>query len=542
MQRKVLIIGIDGGTWEVLGPAVEGGFMPCLSGLISGGTSGVIESTIPAITPAAWSCFQTGCRPGKTGVFDFYYWDRAEKKIHCINAGSLPPTLWEIAGQSGRRVGAINVPMTYPPKTVNGYLVTGILTPSIESEFTFPAGLREELLNAVGDYHIFNLKNIAKKAPSNEQFELFLEQMTDIIRVRTEAAKYIIAKEPLDVFMVHFQASDVVQHVFWGYLDRSHESFSEEKRRSVFEKFYKVLDGKISEAIEAYRATAGEDFLTLVVSDHGFQIHRKRFNLGNWLVERGYLKIDKRAYRKPAAKKFTEKFRLGRFCRWFLPQRSINKIGKILDPERIEVFWEESRAFSTGRSSEGFIYLLDEDNDNREKAAAELVFELEKIYDPQTGLKIAEKVYRKEELFEGDRLEHLPDIVIEPSAGYSFTGLYQSGKGLFEDINSITDVHIGKHHRDGIFIITGTGIKKGYRTNARLEDMTPVVLYYLGIPAHANMDGCVRKEFFTEDFLAGNPEAERVDAAVSPIDRLGSSYTNEDEAKISERLEDLGYL
>ena len=101
-MQKVLIIGIDGGTWTVLRPAIERGYMPFLQSQVENGASGVLESTIPAITPAAWGSFQTGMNPGENGVFDFYRWDKEQKTDHLVSSQDLSQTVWDIVGQHGK--------------------------------------------------------------------------------------------------------------------------------------------------------------------------------------------------------------------------------------------------------------------------------------------------------------------------------------------------------------------------------------------------------------------------------------------------------
>ncbi|HSV27062.1 MAG TPA: alkaline phosphatase family protein, partial [Sedimentisphaerales bacterium] len=158
--KRVLVIGIDGGTWTVLRPAMERGYMPFLKRLVETGASGVLMSTIPALTPPAWASFQTGCNPGKTGVFCFTLLDRATRKNTFVSAEMLRETLWEAAGNAGRRVVVLNLPMSYPPKPINGCMVTGLMTPSMRSEFTHPKELKAELLKAVPGYHIFNMEGV----------------------------------------------------------------------------------------------------------------------------------------------------------------------------------------------------------------------------------------------------------------------------------------------------------------------------------------------------------------------------------------------
>ena len=71
-KPKVLVVSFDGGVWTNLLPLANSGIMPNLKNLIESGAYGNLESTIPPVTPPAWTAFMTGCHPGKSGVFDFY--------------------------------------------------------------------------------------------------------------------------------------------------------------------------------------------------------------------------------------------------------------------------------------------------------------------------------------------------------------------------------------------------------------------------------------------------------------------------------------
>ena len=165
MSKKVLIIGVDGGTWKVLEPAMQKGCMPYLQSLVKNGCSGTLLSTTPPKTAAAWSTFQTGMNPGQNGVFDFAYWDRHTKEAVIVNATALQKTIWEYASEAQKKVAMINVPMTYPLREINGYTVSGLLTPSLQSNFTWPPEFKDELLAAIPGYDILNLNNIKQGTP-----------------------------------------------------------------------------------------------------------------------------------------------------------------------------------------------------------------------------------------------------------------------------------------------------------------------------------------------------------------------------------------
>jgi len=540
-NKKVLIIGIDGGTWDVLTPALDRGFMPNLKSIVDSYASGILESTMPAITPAAWGCFQTGVNCGANGVFDFSYWDKAENKSRFVSSSTLRTTLWEMASDAGKRVATVNVPMTYPPRKINGCMVTGILTPSLESEFTTPPELKDKLLRAVPGYHIFNLQTAGEGSP-HENFDSFIGQMVDIVDNRTKAAKFLIDSDDFDLFMVHFQTTDIVQHAMWGYMDENCPLYDEKKREHIFESFYKHLDTRIKEIRDAFSAKAGDDFMTLFVSDHGQELHKKRINLGNWLSEQGLLKINPvRRKKRPLLKKITSTLKIGKILRLFISDRSVKKIERSVGLNFQQVDLQKSRALSIGRSGEGFIYFLGDDQRQNDSLKNDLISGLKNICDPETGEKVVENVFSKEDIYSGPFMDRMPDLVIEPVSGYSFTGWYQKGEGIFHKVEPIVDFHIGKHHKNGIIIACGRDIKPSDSVKARLVDIVPTLLYYMQLPVKDDLDGRIVFDLFTDGFRQTNQAPELKKYKERNAERH-DDYSKQEESEIQQRLKDLGYF
>ncbi len=541
-KQKILVIGVDGGTWTVLRPALDGGHMPYLKELIDAGASGILESTLPAITPAAWGSFQTGTNPGANGVFDFSYWDKEKKKNCYVSSNCLTKTVWEIAGDAGKRVGTINVPMTYPPRPINGYTISGILTPSMDSDFTYPGELKGQLADILPDYHVFNLQNVPREYPAAGQLEDFVGQMAAIVRTRARSAEFIINKEPLDLFMVHFQASDVFQHMLWGYLDAGHESFDPVKHKYVLGNFYRELDECIARVRRAFAQTSGGDFLTLIVSDHGFERHRKRFNLGNWLCQEGFMEFDRGALRGRMVKKFTKRLKLGRLFRPFMAKQTLSKIEKRINPNVIGVDLDRSRVLPMGMSGEGFVYLLQDDPSQRNRTTEAIIEKIGAVRDPDNNSPIVKAVYRKEDIYHGDHVDIMPDLIIETAAGYSCTGACRPGRGLFDTVRFGEDNHAGKHHKNGIVVAAGEGVRQQDSVSARLIDIAPTMLYYLGIAVGGGMDGRVVEELFADDFKNKLPPVRQADSPLSTPKENRKTYSKDDEEKIERRLKDLGYM
>lgn len=133
IANKVMVIGLDGATFRVIDPLVARGELPGLARLMAGGTRGTLESTLPPLSPTAWASFITGKNPGKHGIFDFLRRRPGSYEFLPVNGASIRArTLWSRLSEGGVRVGVVNVPMTYPPPPVNGFIISGMDSPRLD--------------------------------------------------------------------------------------------------------------------------------------------------------------------------------------------------------------------------------------------------------------------------------------------------------------------------------------------------------------------------------------------------------------------------
>jgi len=528
---RILIIGLDGGTWTVLTPACENGFMPRLHQLAKQGRSGVLTSVIPAITPAAWCSFQTGSDPGMTGIADFTRWDRPTAREVPVDVRRLPAAFWERAGEAGHRVGVVNLPMTWPPRKVNGFLVSGLLTPSTDTVFTHPPELGPELLSAVPGYHIFNLETAVDES-DRESLEAFLDFVAATVSIRAEAACWLMHRHPVEVLMVQFQATDIVQHVLWHYLDPGHERFDAVKCELILERFYGALDRALAKVLDAFTAQDREPPVTLVVSDHGFQRHDRRFNLWRWLTEEG----------------------------WLVPALGLDAgsgpagaPGSSGTPGRHPADPASSRAIPTGRSNEAFIWMPALEPAERERSIASLKPALEAVRDPVDGARLVAQVHRREDIWSGSRLAELPDLVVVPTGPVSITGRFEPGTDLITRVEPGRDFHAGRHHPDGIYIAAGPGVESdrpaplesgggsdtypgpvadfGTGQRARLIDIAPAVLSLLGVAREP-----------ADSSRIVSPDSTRAGDGRGHSPAADEVYTPQEREIIEQRLRDLGYF
>lgn len=188
-----LVIGLDGGEWDIINPMIDSGELPNLARLKQEGVSGPLESVTPPVSPPAWNSIQTGTNPGKHGIFDFSTFDENYKR-RSINASDRSATpFWRVMNDEGVSTGLFKVPFTYPPDDVDGFMVTGFPTPNTVDDFAKPDSIVDQVapiealfedwsLQQSGNYDAFkrNLIQVAER-----QTELFLEpDFTEVSQYR----------------------------------------------------------------------------------------------------------------------------------------------------------------------------------------------------------------------------------------------------------------------------------------------------------------------------------------------------------------------
>jgi predicted AlkP superfamily phosphohydrolase/phosphomutase len=556
MNERVSIIGLDGATFRLILPWVKEGKLPTLAGMMQKGTWGNLESTIHPLSPQAWASFMTGKNPGKHGIFEFIEHKPYSYDLNYVNGGFVQGNkLWDILSNAGKRVCIINVPFTFPPDKVNGYLISGLDSPGIRSDFCYPPSLLEEITKKFGEYQL-------RQHPYNATPESFLKKITEQFDYILKVAKYLKAKEAWDFFMVVFESTDLVQHFYWHY------AFPEEfgipptdnknLREAMFE-IYKQIDDGLHELL----ALCTEETV-IVMSDHGFSPCRKIFFMDNWLHKHGYLSYyqkDQKNYSLMRALHISfQKYVPGRLKGWVtsLAPGIKDKVRSYLTTATID--WSHTKAFSLGIDSTNiFINLKGKfpegnvtDGKDYDDLRDEIAGKLEDLTDPDTGERIVDKVYKREELYHGDCLEKAPDLLVtwknfeyNTRRGYGKEGDGESllGSSLeFSDVSHYSSLQkSGTHHLKGIFIAQGPMIKNinSFKV-ARIIDLAPTILYLMGEKVKQDMDGRVLREIVEENFLARYPIQYDYLELENEVQVPG--YSEQEERYIKDKLQGLGYI
>lgn len=285
-KKKLLIIGLGGATFDLIDPWIKEGKLPTLAKISKLGIKRTLRTTIPPLTPCAWSSFAAGKNPGKHGIYDFYFINK-DLELDVNTCDKRPgKDFWEILSEHGKKVIVFNVPMTFPPRKVNGIIISGFTTPDLQSNLTYPEGFKNELLRNFPDYQI------SEKAKFSENYsdqKLFLNEIKKLTDIQAKVSRWLMKSFDWDVFIVVFNDTDHAQHWYWKYFDKEHPLYENNKKfKNAIYEVYNQADRIIS---DLYYKAAPKNTSLMIISDHGAGQYLKNVYLNNWLYKKGYLKF-----------------------------------------------------------------------------------------------------------------------------------------------------------------------------------------------------------------------------------------------------------
>ncbi|MBI4675685.1 MAG: alkaline phosphatase family protein [Chloroflexi bacterium] len=551
-MSKVFVIGLDGATFDLIHPFIAQGYLPNLQSLISKGAWSELSSTVPPVTASAWNSFMTGKNPGGHGLFDFM--QRRKNSYDLAPVSSFDrdgKAVWQVAGDAGKQSIILGVPVTYPPTPVNGLMVTGMLTPRGAPDYTYPAELKNEIAQAIGEYVVYS-----DEVYSKGRGEIFLKALHYSIQQRAKTAAYLLHKYDWDLGVLVFPETDTVCHGLWWAYDASHHQHKQEgmQQRASLQngilEIYQDIDAYIGELVASLPA----DTTIFVMSDHGHGPLRNFLYVNNFLKQRGYLKIKN----APASQLKNIAFRAGltpRTAYGVLLNLGLGKLRRTMDKRRSgrgvlkrfflslnDVDWANTRAYSIGYIGEVHVNLkgrepqgIVEPGAQYEQLRDELICDLRALKLPD-GAPLVEHIWKKEEIYSGVHLPEAPDILFLPK------NLETIAFGDFEfGSNKILEPSYGvssSHRMNGIFIAAGPTIRPNapITQSPSLIDLAPTILHAMQLPVPPDMDGRVLNEIFAD--------ARAVEYGGSAVlaRAAGEGYSEQEEDEVIERLKDLGYI
>jgi len=529
---------------RLLVPWMKAGKLPALARLASTGASGPLRSTIRPESSVAWSSFATGVNAGQHGIFGFAGFVQGTYRTRLMTASDLrATTFWEHAAAQGIRVGVFNVPLvSYPPRPLpeGSFSVGGLITPNLDSNFTWPSDLKANVLANVSNYRL----DVDEAGLRDEEM---ISELAELTQQHLAAARYLIRSRLPELFVVVFMATDRIQHHLWRHLDSKHPRYDPIRSLQLASRILELYC-QLDTAVGELMALAAPDALTVVLSDHGFNGCYRALSVNAWLASKGWLVPKVGAGTRGS---------VAHGLRWLRQVPNVRRLKQVLpglrkvsmvdawrpDPTAW-IDWGQTQAFFSdvggirinlrGREPQGIVAPKQYDG-----LREQLVNDLLTLRDPQTGAAPITAVYQREELYSGPYVPMAPDLIVEPrrdandprnnymlAYGASPTG------ALFSEPAGLN----GNHDLDGILLAAGPGVEPGPITEAHLWDLAPTLCQALGIPLPPALDGRVIPQLVTKKAVNYGP------TMIKTSEAKADGLSTKDEATVADRLRALGYL
>jgi len=434
---KVCVIGIDGVPFTFIKKRMAEGAFRNLAKVAEAGDMKQMNSVIPPISSVAWATFMTGKNPAKHGIFGFVDRKLPDMSMKIPTSVDMKSkTLWEILGDRGNRVVAMNVPGSYPPRKVNGKLISCFLCTNIDKG-THPPELAQKL-KEIG--YVIDVD--PWKARKDK--DAFLSDLFTALEKRLETTLYLLESEQPDFLISHIMETDRISHFFWEYMENGDPKYAQ-----------RCLD--FFEKVDAFIGTIAErlpDETTLIVmSDHGFCSLKKEVYLNVAMEEAGFLKLASDEPKTPQ-------------------DIHTDTTAYSMIPGRIFVNLK-------GRESIGSV----EPGDAYEKVRSDVTEFLLGLEDPDDGSPIIREVFRREDIYSGPLFEQAADLVALPHDGYDL-------KGNLKNPSLTTKGALVGMHTDWDATLCVRGRKIADVDHLHIVDVMPSILAEYGIDDPAlDLDG-----------------------------------------------------
>lgn len=481
------MLGLDGGTFQLLNPLMEAGELPFLRSLMERGVSAPLMSVYPSKTIPAWYSFATGLDPGSLGIFGFTEPNGGPGKSRLVQGYRPAESLWDQLSRQGHRVGVLNFPVraAYP---INGYLIPGMFG---ENPTTYPADVRTRLEEGLGEPLVAELPPYR----DSERRE-WLSLATQGLLQRAAAAEFLQDAFHPDFLFVLLRETDRIEHQHWVEC-----AGGPARMPADLLAFWRAVDTSCARIDKAFRAQ-GEPAVTLVISDHGHGPAGAEFFTNRWLLEQGFLKLKPGA--EPRRRKVLSRLLLA--SQKFAPARGL--VGAVADRFRSgegehhldrwlggdatfeamagKIDWERTEAFSFPVPEGIYLnpYRKDRTPEQHRDTLAEIRRRLEAYPDAQIEVLEPREIYREV------RSAAAPGLLLRVNGmetdlrmDFSYpTPLLAHRPGYFYGS--------GVHRMAGIMIGAGNGTAHGAKVGPlSLLDVAPTVLEGMGLVPPPSMAG-----------------------------------------------------
>ncbi|MEM8504159.1 MAG: alkaline phosphatase family protein [Cyanobacteria bacterium P01_D01_bin.1] len=515
-KDRIIVIGLDSADPDLIQQWAKAGQLPFIASLLKSGSWARLMSTRGMFSDSPWPTFNTGVPPSKHGFYNFQAIKSGTTDIvrvgeHCSRF--LP--FWWFVREAGKRVAVFDVPKTKPIPGIDGIQVSGWGEeyPLIEKS-SLPIALVKELTARFGQYprpkELFD-PTLKHETKSRDTLLANIER-------KLKAVQFLQQQDDWDLFITVFAEAHSIGHHFYHHHDTHHWAHDATRAAVMGQALpdtYIELDAALKELLDGRL----DDTTVFLVSVHGITTNYSGSYLMQPVLEKlGYqvspYNSQNGAESSTPAKKSVSEWVKDRLipnaARQFINDRFVPQaqhdaafslqFNSGIDWQRTKAFFLPTEHFQgfvrinlQGREPEGIVPLADYD-----ALCREICYELAQLVNPDTGNKAVKQAVPITDVYEGDNLYDLPDIVIQWAEDGLIHRLHHPKFGI---VSGHDVIRKAQHSEDGFVIAAGKHIQPGADVaGASTMDLAPTLLYLLDQAVPKELDGRVLLEMVEPSF------------------------------------------
>jgi predicted AlkP superfamily phosphohydrolase/phosphomutase len=501
---RQLLIGLDAMEWDLVKRWAADGTLPTFQRLLQEGCHGELKTTAEQLPDTVWASTYTGTNPGK---FEKYFYVQYDP--HSGNLKNTPDDaihgvpFWEYLARSGKRVSVVDVPKFPLSRRFNGIHLTNWGAHATKTaRASSPASLLSEIDTLFEPHPVGDCDAVDERPGALHNLRT---RTLEGVRLHGKLFRWLMKKEPWDVFFAAFSAPHCIGHHFWHYFDPAHPRHDPSDPHGLndtIQVIYRALDDEIAQILMA----AGPDVQCLIVAAHGMgPLYHASWNLTDILDLLGYGQDRTNSTEQRSRHAQVNPWRLLKMALPGTVQYAIKAILPSCLQDELLFRWYAGARNWQGRSafavpnndSVGAIrinvlgrdkYGIVQPGLEYERICSDIADALYEMTDPDSGRKVVRRVTLAPNEFEGPYLSQLPDLTVLWDQSFPWTSVQSPRLGTLYIRRQ--DARSGSHTPHGFFLAHGSQVSPGpVACDSSIYDIAPTVLKLAGVPIPSHMEG-----------------------------------------------------
>jgi len=472
---RVLFVGLDAMDPEISRDLVARGRLPTLAALLDTSAWADTRNPVGLFIGGVWPSFSTGCSPARHGFHCFLQLIPGTYEVARFDQRDvrLPP-FWQTLSEGGLRCAVVDVPITPITGGPADVHITDWGTHDRMLPFdASPSGLVSDVRQKFGDHAVSGkCDDYAARGAYGQLRDDLLAGVED----KSRLSEQLLLQGNWDLFVTAFGESHCAGHQFWRVHDRSHPAHDKELAAHLgdpVEDVYAALDAGLSRLLSC----VDDDTVVFVLLSHGMGPHYD----GDHLFAEVLRRIEDGDARPSRAVALREGLR--RYGRRARRWGSANVRSELTSVDGSRRFFRvpNNDAFSGVR-----INLVGREPAGRVHPGAELEALVEQLREDllaltntATGHPVVTEVIRTSEVYSGEALDVLPDLLVGWSREAPVLEVSSPKTGIVTKHPGA--MRSGDHLPDGLILARGPSINSGpLGHRVSVTDLAPTIAAVLG--------------------------------------------------------------